>query len=48
MYMFTHSRLLTFLERGHLKQVVSLKKTCIDIDKDMDIETLFLVQYSVS
>ena len=40
-HLFTHSRLLAFLERGYLKQVVSLKKTCIGIDKDMDIDTLF-------
>ena len=38
--MFTHSRLLAFLERGYLKQVGSLKKTCRGIEKDMDIETL--------
>ena len=38
-HLSTNSRLLAFLERGYLKQVVSLKKTCICIDKDMDIET---------
>ena len=40
-HVFTHSQLQGFLERGDRKQVVSLKKTCIGIDKNMDIETLF-------
>ena len=45
-HMFTHSRLLAFLERVYLKQVVFLKQIYIGID--MDIETLFLVQYSLT
>ena len=41
-YLFTQRWLIAFLERRYLKQVVPLKKTCIGIDKDLNVDTSYL------